>query len=169
VGIDPEPEVVTQANSLARHFGVECTFRVGNGFDLSAYEGQFDLAFSSGVIEHFPPEKGVEFLRQNARAARFVMAIVPTDFALRNDPITEASGARSMNRGELKGLMTSADLRIVRQFGFGIPDGKFSPVHRHLLPGLAQGALQSRLGYACTIGCIGQRRALNTGKVESSQ
>lgn len=163
VGIDKDPQVVESAREFAELFRVSCRFEVGDGFDLAAYASRFDLAFSAGVIEHFPPEGAVRMLREKARAARYVLAAVPTWFALRNDPLTEASDARPIRLPELRRLFRQAGLEVVKGFGYGVPDGRFSVVYRYLLPRGIQWVLQNRLSYACTVGCIGRPRAGRVG------
>lgn len=158
LGIDSDAQVIETARAFAEHFHVPCRFEVGDGFDLAPYKGMFDLAFSSGVIEHFSAEDAARFLREKGKAAKYVLAAVPTWFALRNDPLTEASGARPIRLKELKGLFDRAGLEVLRGFGYGTPDGRFSSIYRYLLPRMVQWFLQNRLSYACTVGCIGRSR-----------
>jgi hypothetical protein len=157
LGIDKEPTIVESAKELASHLAVECKFVVADGFDLTRYSDQFDLAFSGGVLEHFSDAEATELLRQQAVAARFVIAVIPTWHALRNDPTTEQTHARRIWRPDLDRLFRQANLRITKRFGYGIPNGRFEQVFRFALPGAAQWFLQNRLSYAATLGCIGQR------------
>ncbi len=158
VGIDKDPEVIAGAKAFADYFRVLCRFEVADGFDLAAYANRFDLAFSSGVIEHFPAEDAVRLLREKGRVAPHVLAVVPTTFALRNDPITERSGARSIPLPELKELFAGANLDVVRWFGYGWPRGTVSRAVRYLLPPALQWILQNHLSYAATIACLGRAR-----------
>jgi SAM-dependent methyltransferase len=156
VGIDVDPRVIEGAKAFAAQFHVPCRFEVGDGFSLGGYEARFDLAFSSGVIEHFPAQDAARMLREKGKVARYVLAAVPTWFALRNDPLTAASGARPIRLKELKDLFHRAGLEVVKGFGYGTPDDTFSVVYRYLLPGVLQWVLQNHLSYACTVGCIGR-------------
>jgi SAM-dependent methyltransferase len=158
VGIDQDPAIVESANELATHFRVACRFEVGDGFDLTRYADRFDLAFSGGVLEHFAPAQAIDLLHQQAVAARFVVAIVPTWHSLRNDPATEPTHARRIWRPELDRLFRQAGLRVVRRFGYGVPGGPFELIYRSALPGAVQWVLRNRLSYAATLGCIGERR-----------
>ncbi len=158
LGIDNDAQVIERAKELAEHLHVPCRFEVGDGFNLAGYENRFDLAFSSGVIEHFPVEDAIRMLREKSKTAKYVLATVPTWFALRNDPSTGPSGARPIRLKELKSLFDQAGLEVLRGFGYGTPDGGFSPVYRFLLPHIVQLFLQNRLSYACTVGCIGRSR-----------
>ncbi len=158
MGIDIDPEVVGWARTFADPFRVPCRFEVADGFNLAEYEGKFDLAFSAGVLEHFPVGNAVRMLREKARAARYVLAVVPTRFALRNDPFTQASGARPMRLRELQRLFEQAGLEVLVKFGYGAPDGTVARGYRYLTPLLVQRFLQNRLSYACTVGCVGKAR-----------
>jgi SAM-dependent methyltransferase len=161
VGIDSDTTVIERAKELTEYFHVSCQFRVGDGFNLAEFEGKFDLAFSSGVIEHFPQEEAILMLIEKGRAAKYVLTAVPTSFALRNDPLSDASGARPIRLKELRNLFDKAGLEVLKSFGYGIPDGAFSWIYRYLLPPAVQMVLQNRLSYACTVGCIGRSRRDN--------
>jgi 2-polyprenyl-3-methyl-5-hydroxy-6-metoxy-1,4-benzoquinol methylase len=157
VGVDIDADVVDEARQFAEYFRVDCDFEIADAFDLSAFEGQFDLAFSSGLIEHFTHQQAVEILRQQARVARYVMVIIPTWHSLRNDPATEATHARAIWRRELEAIVREAGLRIAKRFGYGAPGGRFEFVYQFVLPRLIQRYLQNHLSYAATIGCIATR------------
>ncbi len=158
LGIDNDPQVIQRARGFAEYFHAPCRFELGDAFDLGAYAEKFDLAFSSGVIEHFSTEDAARMLREQGKAARYVLVAVPTWFALKNDPLTKASGARPIRVKELKRICQQAGLEVLKGFGYGTPDGPFSVVYRHLLPRLVQWVLQNRLSYACTVGCIARSR-----------
>jgi len=158
VGIDIDETVLDGARKFAEHFRMPCRFEVADGFDLGGYAGQFDLAFSAGVLEHFPEEQAVRMLREKAKAATRALAIVPTTFALRNDPFTEASDARPMTIPKLTRQFRLAGIAVEKRFGYGVPDDWFSGIYRSLLPGVVQLVLQNRLSYACTVGCVGVSR-----------
>lgn len=157
LGVDIDEDVVQEARHFAEYFRVDCNFEIADAFDLSLFDGRFDLAFSSGLIEHFTHEQAVEMLRQQARAARYVMVIIPTWHSLRNDPATEATHARAIWRRELEAIVHEAGLRISKRFGYGAPGGRFEFVYQFLLPRLIQRYLQNHLSYAATIGCIATR------------
>jgi SAM-dependent methyltransferase len=158
VGIDNDPQVIERARKLAEYFRAPCRFELGDAFDLGAYAAKFDLAFSSGVIEHFSVEDATRMLRQQGKSAHYVLVAVPTWFALKNDPLTEASGARPIRLTELRCICRRAGLEVLKGFGYGTPDGMFSVIYRHLLPHIVQWVLQNRLSYACTVGCIARPR-----------
>lgn len=78
-GVDSDPRIVELASRMAAVFGQErATFQVADATSLPEAVSGFDLAFSLGLIEHFDREVAVEMLRQQARAASRVMAVIPT-------------------------------------------------------------------------------------------
>jgi SAM-dependent methyltransferase len=154
VAVDSSPEVLESAARLAKYFRVPCRFELADGFDLSPYYGSFDLVFSSGVIEHFSPEEAVRFLREQSKAGTSVLVTVPTWHALRHDPRYDPSTARSIRLRELRRLCREAGMTVARCFAFGIPEDRFATVYRYFLPGAVQWLVQTRFGYACTIGCV---------------
>ncbi len=158
LGIDNDPQVIERAIALAEYFRVPCRFELADAFDLGAYAERFDLAFSSGVVEHFTTEDAALMLREQGQIARYVLVAVPTWYALKNDPLTDASGARPIRLKELKRICRQAGLEVLKGFGYGTPGGSFSVVYRHLLPHVVQWVLQNRLSYACTVGCIARSR-----------
>ena len=155
VGVDIDPQVLEAAKAFAEHFHMPCRFEIADGFDLARYAAQFDLTFSAGVLEHFSTDDAARLLQEQARAATYVLAAVPTWHALRHDPLTEASGARPIRLGELRGIFRRAGLQVLRGFGYGTPDGGLAVLYRALLPRAIQWVLQNRFSYACTVGCIG--------------
>lgn len=81
VGIDLEPSMIEQAEALARESqvgGVE--FRVADIYDLPFEDGQFDVVFSSAVLEHLPDPVGA--LRSIRRVLKSggLAAIIRTDW-----------------------------------------------------------------------------------------
>jgi SAM-dependent methyltransferase len=164
VGIDNDPQVIERARKLAEYFRVSCRFELGDAFDLSAYAAKFDLSFSSGVIEHFSVEDAARMLREQGKAARYVLVAVPTWFALKHDPMTEESNARPIRLKELKRICRRAGLDVIKEFGYGKPDGMFSAIYWYLLPRIIQWVLQNHLSYACTVGCIARPRQHETSR-----
>jgi len=156
LGVDADATVVDGARDFAAKLGVSCRFEVADGFHLERYRGQFDLACSLGVIEHFSADQAVQLLRQQAASARKVLAMVPTWHSLKNDPLTGPSNARSIWRPELHRLFAEAGLLVEKTFGYGVPGGAFSVLYQYALPGAAQLWLQNRRSYACSIGCVGR-------------
>ena len=86
-----------------------------------------------------------------------VLTVVPTTYALRNDPLAGPSNARPMTIRGVKHLFAQAQLAVVQGFGYGVPDDVFSGIYRFILPQVAQWALSNKFSYACSVGCFGRR------------
>lgn len=70
VGVDVSEGMVAKARALDTTGG-RCTFVVNPRDDLSLFEdGEFDLAYSSLVLQHLPPEQARTALREMARVLR---------------------------------------------------------------------------------------------------
>jgi SAM-dependent methyltransferase len=154
LGVDNDPQVLASAERLADYFHASCRFAQADGFDLRAYYGQFDLVFSSGVVEHFGHDDAVRLLREQGKVGRNVLVTIPTWHALRHDPLTEASHARNVRPSELKQMCCEAGLEVVRSFAFGTPSDTFSKFYAYLLPKAIQWFVQTKFSYACTVGCF---------------
>ena len=81
VGIDLEPGMIAQAKAIADDNGVtNVEFRVADIYDLPFADGQFDVVFSSAVIEHLDDPVGA--LRSLRRVLKpgGLAAIIRTDW-----------------------------------------------------------------------------------------
>jgi SAM-dependent methyltransferase len=76
-------------------------------------EGEFDLAYHQGVLEHFPDEQIVQALREQARVARWVIVDVPNhrhgDRPFGDERLLPPSYWRQ--------LLKEADLELVTELG----------------------------------------------------
>jgi 2-polyprenyl-3-methyl-5-hydroxy-6-metoxy-1,4-benzoquinol methylase len=139
VGVDFRDPLVERARALAESVSLPCRFEVADAFELSDYRG-FDVAISFGMIEHWPRSETVEALRQQARAARQVVAVVPT-------PNTRFTGAvtdeRFYSRRALRGVFTDAGLREVYTFSYGEVPTRSARAADWLLPARAATALRA--------------------------
>lgn len=153
VGIDNDERLVERARDLAIRIGVPVQFECADAFDLSRYYGQFDLAYSCGVLEHFDREVTVQLLREQARCARRVLIQIPTKYTAYTGEITDE---RIYTVNELKAIVRDAGLYIVAAFGYG--DVTVTPSQiwiRRLLPRGTWRWLQNR-GFAHSIAVIGE-------------
>ena len=81
VGVDIEPGMIEQAKAIARENGVNnVVFRVADIYDLPFADGQFDVVFSSAVLEHLADPVGA--LRSLRRVLKpgGLAAIIRTDW-----------------------------------------------------------------------------------------
>lgn len=137
-GIDYRPAVVDVANDLARRLSSSATFGVGDAFALT---GNYDLAFSTGVIEHWESDQVVAALREQARVARTVCAVVPT----RNTRYTgEITDERFYGR-RLPKLFSQADLEVSESFSYGHVPNFPNRALRKALPPVLFDALRERI------------------------
>ena len=82
VGIDIEPTMIDQANQLKSDGGPDnLEFQVGDIYDLSFEDGEFDVVFSSAVIEHLSDP--VRALKEVLRVTKpdGIGAVIRTDWS----------------------------------------------------------------------------------------
>ncbi|UXZ95011.1 class I SAM-dependent methyltransferase [Pseudomonas phytophila] len=155
LGIDNEPSLVDLANQQAKRLGAAAEFQVADAFDLSGVEGQFELAFSCGVLEHFDREVTVRLLEEQAKCAKYVVIQIPTKYTAYSGGITDE---RIYSINQLAAIVQDAGMDVVSKFGYG--DLAATPIHRALrrfLPRAVLRLLQNR-GYAYCIAVIGKSR-----------
>jgi SAM-dependent methyltransferase len=84
MAVDIDEKMLSKAMDNASLFervgSTPVKFELADAFDLSKYYGEYDIAFSDGVIEHFTPEEAARAIREQAKAARFVVVAVPTRY-----------------------------------------------------------------------------------------
>jgi len=143
-GVEYRPRVVEAARDIADSLRVEVPYDVADAFDLTSYRG-FDLAFSCGMIEHWPREDAVRALHEQAKAARVVVAEVPTRYTRYTGEITDE---RFYSRRQLRQIMREAGLSNVRSLAYGDVPNTAGRACRLLLPELVyRRGLQSRCGW----------------------
>ena len=82
VGIDIEPTMIDQANQLASDSGLEnLEYQVADIYDLPFEDGEFDVVFSSAVIEHLSDP--VRALREMLRVTKSggIGSVIRTDWS----------------------------------------------------------------------------------------
>lgn len=76
VGVDVSEPMLAKARELDRTDG-RCTFVRNTADDLSMFpDDEFDLAYSSLVIQHLPPAEGRRFVSEMARVVRPAGAVI---------------------------------------------------------------------------------------------
>jgi SAM-dependent methyltransferase len=135
-GVEYRPRVVEAARDVASSLKVEVPYDVADAFDL---------AFSVGMIEHWPREDAVRALHEQAKAARVVVVNVPTRYTRYTGEITDE---RFYSRRQLREIMREAGLSTVRSLAYGDVPNFAGRVCRLLLPELVyRRGLQSRCGW----------------------
>jgi len=80
VGIDTEPGIVRMVRELVKQNGLSRTVKIQrmDGFDLKFKAGEFSVAFSQGLLEHFDDEEIARLLAEQRRVAELVVFSVPS-------------------------------------------------------------------------------------------
>lgn len=153
-GVDSEPRLVQAARDLAARVGENVRYEVGDAFDLKTFHGQFDLAYSCGVLEHFDRDVTVQLLQEQARCAKQVLIQIPSRYTAYTGPITDE---RIYSVRELRRIVEDAGLTVVKSFGYGdIATLRWHQILRNALPRAAWRLLQDQ-GFAFAIAVLGQR------------
>lgn len=84
-GLDLEADVLEEARRHSESLRGKVQFVHGNGLATGFPDQQFDVAFSQGVIEHFPDEMIEKFLAESLRISRRVVASVPNNHYPKQD------------------------------------------------------------------------------------
>lgn len=141
-GVDYRPPVVEAARSLAEQLEISCRFEVADAFELDGHRG-FDLAFSVGVVEHWPRERTIEALREQGRSARIVLAEIPTRHTRLAAPVTDE---RFYSARQLRAMLRAASLDRVWSFAYGDIPSHGGRLRRLLLPPALLQTTQRRTG-----------------------
>lgn len=152
-GIDNEVSLVELARAQAVSLGNSAVFEVADAFDLSAYHGKFDLAFSCGVLEHFDRSVTIDLLRQQSMCAKYVLIQIPSRYTAYTGNITDE---RIYSIRELRKIVSEAGLSVERSFGYGeLNATRLHFVLRQFLPRGAWRILQN-IGYCYSLAVIGK-------------
>ncbi len=79
-GIDAAPEMILKARSNAERDGLDIEFQTALIEDIPYPEGHFDVAFSSLMIHHLPPDLQRSGLREVLRVLRAGGRFIVADF-----------------------------------------------------------------------------------------
>jgi len=125
-----------------------------DALDLRRLYRRFDLAFSLGLIEHFGREQAIEILKEKAKCARYVMAMVPSAYSRRLVPSCEVDWI-TYSRTGLRSLFKDAGLVNVAEFGYGDLVSSLHTAVKRMLPFGVYRLLQNRFSYAMGLVCVG--------------
>jgi SAM-dependent methyltransferase len=153
LGADREEQLVAIATERSRALGSTARFEVADAHDLADFHGQFDLAYSVGVLEHFDRAETVRLLQEQGKCARHVAIAIPTRLSRYTN---EVSDERFYSMRELVRIVVDAGLTPVGRFGYG--EVSATRLHRLislLLPKAALRLAQDH-GYAYTITVVGR-------------
>ncbi len=158
VGIDNDSKIVDEAKENGKNLRSKAYFEQGDAFNLSKYYGLFDLVFSVGVVEHFPKEKTIQLLKEQAKCASCVIAVIPTKYTKYAASITDE---RIYHVNQLSEIFKQAELKILGKFGYGNMPTLFHKLIRAFLPYGIFYILQNDFHYAMSIGYIGKSNGKN--------
>lgn len=161
VGLDREEELIAAASDRGRLLGLAAKFEVADARDLGSYHGQFDLAYSLGVLEHFDRAETVRLLQEQSRCARHVAIAIPTFYSRFTN---EVSDERFYSMRELRRIVIDAGLTPVGRFGYG--EISATRMHRLISLLLPRAALRlaQDLGYAYSITVVGRSDQWSKGR-----
>ncbi|MBO6937176.1 MAG: class I SAM-dependent methyltransferase [Deltaproteobacteria bacterium] len=118
-GVDLDPKMVSMAQRLADRLGATGTrFVQGSVLDLGDFEGQFDLAYSSGVVEHFHHPDAVEVVRQAGLCAPNVFVVVPSYWVWRKEQADTEGIFEPYTMRRLRRVVRDAGLETVEEIAF---------------------------------------------------
>jgi SAM-dependent methyltransferase len=119
VGVDLDERMVELARENAQAMGANnIRFEVGSIYDLCEHHGRFDLAYSSGVLEHFVFDDVVRILREEARCAPYVLAIVPTHYVWKRESRDFDGYWEPYTITKLRTAFERAGIEVLEQFGY---------------------------------------------------
>jgi SAM-dependent methyltransferase len=128
VGVDVDDDAFRSLKFFAQRNGASVQGVKGSGFCLPFGDNSFDVVYSEGVIEHFPPKQSEEMIAEHVRVCResgLVIISVPNRLALFHS-LTKALlrerflfyPERSYSILELSRMMRRAGLTILKRDGF---------------------------------------------------
>jgi SAM-dependent methyltransferase len=128
IGVDVDPQAVHYAQGLAEFIDCPAEFVMGSAFELPFAEGSFDVAFSTGVVEHWPEDLTRLSIAEHARIVKPAGRVIVAVPNLLNLPLTYhkwragedfiAYPERSYTRWSLKALLARHGLCPIAMSGF---------------------------------------------------
>lgn len=118
-GVDLSEEMLAMARKNAELLGTKnIRFERASILDLSDYYGRFDLAYSNGVIEHFYDADAARVLREAAKCAPEVFALVPSHYVWHNTHPKPEGIFERYTVSRLRKVVRDAGLEIIEEVGF---------------------------------------------------
>lgn len=120
-GVEIEADMISMAEHQVDVFGTgpgSIRFEQGSILDLSSYYGKYDLAYSSGVLEHFYHDDAVEVMRQEARTAPHVFVLVPSHYCWERSRATTDGIYERYTVERLERVVNEAGLEIIERIGW---------------------------------------------------
>lgn len=100
VSVDIDPHVVAQTKALVRERKLKnVVVEEADGFELPFVDGEFAVAFSQGLLEHFSDEEILALIAEQRRVADLVVFSVPSDTWV-NPPLRDDERQMSVEEWE---------------------------------------------------------------------
>jgi SAM-dependent methyltransferase len=151
--IDNDMQIINLAKKSAETLSANLIIEQADAFDLQRYYGIFDLCFSVGVIEHFDKEITIKLLQEQAKCAKYVIAVIPSKYTKYTGEITDE---RIYNIRQFKQICKEAGLIDISAFGYGDIPTWLHTFIRYCLPFGVYRILQNYFSYAMGLGCVGK-------------
>lgn len=112
VSLDNDPKILEMAAVNARVLGVDIKYVFGEALELPFEDGEFAVAFSEGLVEHYSDEEIERLVREHLRVAPVAVVSVPLSG---RHPISFGN-ERWLSREEWEGKL--APFGLVRSFEY---------------------------------------------------
>ena len=77
VSLDNDSGVLELCELNAAFLGADIEYVLGDAFNIPYSDGEFDVAFSGGLLEHFPDTEIHKLVNEQLRVAKAVVTMVP--------------------------------------------------------------------------------------------
>lgn len=112
VSVDVDTQIVHRCREANSRLLGHARFLQGDGFHLEEFtDGEFAVAFSQGLLEHFSDREILALLSEQLRVARLAVFSVPNNAYERRDFGDE----RLMSGEQWEQLLSSLDLRVLER------------------------------------------------------
>lgn len=116
---DENKKVLEFANEIARKSNiiVPCSkYEVGNIFNMSFKEKEFDVAYSNGVLEHYSDEEIIKTLGDQMKISKYVIFGIPSTYFDISEKML--GNERTLKKYEWENLIEKAGGEILEKTGF---------------------------------------------------
>jgi SAM-dependent methyltransferase len=157
--LDSDASVLEQVRRSMERFEVTLDLRQGDAFDLHEFHDRYDVAFSSGLVEHWKGAKTVELIAEHARCAPRVQIEVPTRYTMLIDNIIPevAEDMHLFKPGEFAAQFRKAGLHVEKVYSVGGVPSRTRETVENLVPPVLFRRIQRLTGYSMGVGCIASR------------
>jgi hypothetical protein len=156
--VDNDDAVLEMARRVGASLSIDLDLHSGDAFDLSAYHGHYDVAFSAGLVEHWNGSRTVDLIREHARCAPLVQVEVPTSYTRLLAAVPGIlDDAKLYGPSEFASRVRDAGLRVKKLYPIGGVPTTTRRIVESTLPKALFRWLQVLVGYSMGIGCIALR------------